>query len=207
MIFRIKFYYSHNNKMSVSQQSVLGSSQNLIASHVAGCNPPTLKNSIAIPAATTLFFPNVSGAIYTIAVLAAAATICLPHVAIAKGYKMDFVFSGTETKVCTFTSLRSDGTVGGAGNAAVLTGNVFQQGAAIVVTTTLPNPPVAGPIVGVTTGGPAYLSFVNQSLFTVGTTTFPIAGDRISCVCDGANWYISAYSALPNSTIAFAVTA
>jgi len=207
MIFRIKFYYSHNNKMSVSQQSVLGSSQNLIASHVAGCNPPCLKNSIAIPAATTLFFPNVSGAVYTIAVLAAAATICLPHVAVAKGYQMDFVFAGTETKVCTFTSLTAAGAVGLATTAPVLTGNVFQQGAAIVVTTTLPNPPVAGPIVGVTAGGPAYLSFANQSLFTAGTTTFPIAGDRISCVCDGVNWYISAYSALANSTIAFAVTA
>lgn len=193
--------------MSVSQQSVLGSSQNLIASHVAGCNPPALKNSIAIPAATTLFFPNVSGAVYTIALLAAAATICLPHVAVAKGYQMDFVFADTETKVCTFTSLTSAGVVGAAATAPVLTGNVFQRGAAIVVTTTLPNPPVAGPIVGVTAGGPAYLSFVNQSLFTAGTATFPIAGDRISCVCDGVNWYISAYSGLANSTIAFAVTA
>lgn len=195
--------------MSVSQQSVLGSSQNLIASHVAGCNPPTLKNSIAIPAATTLFFPNVSGAVYTIAILAAAATICLPHVAVAKGYQMDFVFAGTETKVCTFTSLTAAGAVGAAGTAAVLTGNVFQQGAAIVVTTTITTAIAAAatPTAGVTTGGPAYLSFANQSLFTAGTTQFPIAGDRISCVCDGANWYISAYSALPNSTIAFAVTA
>lgn len=193
--------------MSVSQQSVLGSSQNLIASHVAGCNPPTLKNSIILPTTTTLYFPNISGAVYTIPILAAAATICLPHVAVAKGYQMDFVFSGTETKVCTFTSLTSAGVVGAVGTAAVLTGNVFQQGAAIVVTTTLPNPPVAGPIVGVTTGGPAYLSFANQSLFTAGTATFPIAGDRISCVCDGINWFISAYSSLANSTIAFAVTA
>jgi len=195
--------------MSVSPQSVLGSSQNLIASHVAGCNPPALKNSIAIPAATTLFFPNVSGAVYTIAVLAAAATICLPYVGVAKGYQMDFVFAGPETKVCTFTSLTSAGVVGAATSAPVLTGNVFQQGAPIVVTTTITTAiATAGtPTAGVTAGGPAYLSFTNQSLFTAGTTTFPIAGDKISCVCDGVNWYISAYSSLANSTIAFAVTA
>jgi len=173
--------------MSVSQQSVLGSSQNLIASHVAGCNPPTLKNSIAIPAATTLFFPNVSGAVYTIAVLAAAATICLPLASVSKGYQMDFLFGGTETKVCTFTSLRSDGVVGTAAiatAASVISGHAIQTNAA-------------------GTGLVATAAAANQATFAVGTTVFPGAGDRVSFICDGVNWYVEAISFLNSATAVF----
>jgi len=175
--------------MSVSQQSVLGSSQNLIASHVAGCNPPTLKNSIAIPAATTLFFPNVSGAVYTIAVLAAAATICLPHVAVAKGYQMDFVFAGTESKVISFTSLTSEGKVGAATTAAVITGNVSQTNAA-------------------GTGLVAIARFANQSILLAGVDPqYPVAGDKISFTCDGTNWYVNVVSFIGNNAAGYSVTA
>jgi hypothetical protein len=171
MIFRIKFYYSHNNKMSVSQQSVLGSSQNLIASHVAGCNPPTLKNSIIVPSTATEdapYFPSVSGALYTIPAVLANATICLPHVAVAKGYQFDFVFSATETKTVTFTSLTSAGVKGAATTAPVITGNIYQTNAA----------------------GTGLVAIATLSDRSTVTANFAVLGDKVSFMCDGADWFV-----------------
>ena len=157
--------------MSVSQQSVLGSSQNLIASHVAGCNPPTLKNSILVPASTTTaapFFPNVTGALYTIPLLTANGTICLPNTSVSKGYQMDFVFSATETKTVTFTSLTAAGAVGGAGTVPDFTGNVFQTNAA-------------------GTGLVAIATINNQSTIVANLATI---GDKVSFMCDGVDWFV-----------------
>jgi hypothetical protein len=177
--------------MSVSQQSVLGSSQNLIASHVAGCNPPTLKNSIVLPTTITTaapYFANVSGALYTIPIVAAAATIVLPHVAVAKGYQLDFVFSGNQTAVTTFAPLTAAGGVGAATTTPVITGHALQTNAAGT--------------------GLVDINFaVNQSLFVAGTTVFCRAGDTISFVCDGINWFVKAVSFLNNDTAVFAFTA
>ena len=170
--------------MSVSQQSVLGSSQNLIASHVAGCNPPTLKNSILVPASTVTtppFFPTVSGALYTIPILAANATICLPHTAVSKGYQFDFVFSGTETKTVTFTSLTAAGTVGGAGTVPDFTGNVFQTNAA-------------------GTGLVAIATINNQSTITCNLATI---GDKVSFMCDGTDWFVHITSNARNDAAQF----
>lgn len=177
--------------MSVSQQSVLGSSQNLIASHVAGCNPPTLKNSIILPTTITTaapYFANISGAVYTIPVIAAAATIVLPHVAVAKGYQFDFVFSANQGQVITFAPLTSAGVVGAATTTPVLAGRSFQRGPA----------PQAPGGAGAVTGGPLYLSFTAQSLFVVGVAggnpAYAQAGDTVRFLCDGTNWLVDAYS-------------
>lgn len=170
--------------MSVSQQSVLGSSQNLIASHVAGCNPPTLKNSILVPATTTNaapFFPNVSGAIYTVPILAANGTICLPYTGVSKGYQFDFLFSGTETKTVTFTSLTSAGAVGGAGTVPDFTGHVLQTNAA-------------------GTGLVAIATINNQSVITCNLATI---GDKISFICDGTDWFVEIISNARNDAAQF----
>jgi hypothetical protein len=178
--------------MSVSQQSVLGSSQNLIATHVAGCNPPALKNSIILPTTITTaapYFANISGAIYTIPIVAAAATIVLPHVAVAKGYQFDFVFSANQGQVITFAPLTAAGVVGAATTTPVLAGKSFQRGPA----------PVSGSALsGLVTGGPLYLSFTAQSLFVVGVAganpAYAQAGDTVRFLCDGTNWLVDAYS-------------
>ena len=177
--------------MSVSLQSVLGSSQNLIASHVAGCNPPTLKNSIVLPTTFTTaapYYANVSGALYTIPIVAAAATIVLPHVAIAKGYQLDFVFSGTQTSILTFAPLTSAGVIGAATTTPVITGHALQTNAA------------GTGLVDINTAA-------NQSLFVAGTTVFNLAGDKVSFVCDGINWFVSAISFLNRNIAVFAYTA
>lgn len=188
-----------------SNLSVLGSSQNLIATHVPGCNPPTLKNSITVPNTITAaapYFPNVTGAVYNIQALAVPATIVLPNPTLAKGYQMDFIFSGQQaaaivgppaipTAALTFAPLLQNGTIGNATLATSLScfaGHALTFAAGAVVST-------------VNTAAKGALFVAGEGANVLGP------GDRITFTCDGTNWYVEAIAAAgaPAAT-AFAFT-
>jgi hypothetical protein len=154
--------------MSTSAQSVLGSTQNAISAHVPGVTVPLLNSVVNLVNASTSYALMQSGQIVTVPAIAAGCTITLPPVVSSKGHQFQVVCSGTLGQILTITA-----------PANTMRGFAMQKGSS---------------------AADSYTDFVQAG--TAGTNTSlrfaatAIAGDRMSCFCDGSFWFVQAYSAV-----------
>lgn len=162
--------------MSTSAQSVLGSTQNNISTHVAGVTIPLLQSVVALVNASTSYALMQSGQIVTVPAIAAPCVLTLPPVVSSRGHQFQVVCSGTLGQTLTITA-----------PANTMRGFAMQKGASAADSYT--------DFVQAGTGG------TNTSIVFAATA---IAGDRVSIFCDGNYWFVQAYSAVvTNATPTF----